>query len=150
MSLRAKRESVFISDVPPGPHLFSILNAKTFAKSNGDPILHEGNPGLVLTFTCDAGTHQELYWIEGYNYIKLLKLLSQIGVSMAGDVQKKDLLRKQFWGLIIEHKTMRGVDEIKSERKLTETHPLCECQPFSKQEFVIYKEDKFEQEGPAF
>lgn len=147
MSLRAKRESIFKSTVPAGAYLFTISNVKTFRKSNGDPILNEGNPGLVMTLSCDAGEHQELYWIEGFNYSKLLRILSHIKVDIEQDIKKKDMLGKQFWGLVIEYKTMRGVEEIKSEKKLVETS---ENFDFRKQDFIVYKEDSFNIEDPAF
>ena len=150
MSLNAKRESILISEVPPGAHLFTIIQARMFAKKSGELILHEGNPGLILTISSELGNHQELYWINGFNYPKLLKLMKEIGIDTDKDIQRKALLKKKFWGVITETKTMRGTIEVGSEKRLTKTHTLTDHNPFKDEEYIIYKEETFNPEGPAF
>jgi hypothetical protein len=151
MSLNAKRISIFITDVPAGQHLFTITNARNHKKSNGELITYEGNPGVILSYSSEGLVHEEIYWVNGYNYSRLRKLLAQLGLDPAGEIIKKDLIGKQFWGEIMEYKYMRGVQEVKSEKHLINTWEKEKGYNDSPKEYVIYKEDTFNQEdSPAF
>lgn len=132
MSLDVKRISVLKTEIPVGIHLLVISDVKLHKKSNGDVILHEDNPAVIVTFTTDIVTmekevvelvHQELYWIGSTNYTKLQKIIIQCGLDPAVQINKKEIVGKQVSGLIKEFKTMRGTEEIKSELKLIDTWP---------------------------
>lgn len=146
MSLSAKRISILRTDIPAGQHYLSIANCVTHKKSNGELITHEGNPGVIFSFESEGCLHQEIYWVEGYNYRKLQDLLAVIGVDPTVDIVKKDLIGKKFWGKIVETKTMRGEEEVKSEKRLTQVSG----KQMSDSDYLVYKEEKFNPEGPAF
>lgn len=151
MSFNVKRESILTTEIPSGIHLLTINNAKTHKKSNGEIITYDQNPGVIVTYSLGDLKHQEIYWVNGYNYHRLRLLLHQIGVDDSGDIQKKDLLGKKFWGVIVEYKTMRGLEEIKSDKHLVKTQEASEIHSLKDKEFVFYKEDTFNQTGePAF
>lgn len=154
MSFSAKRKSIFTTDIPAGQYLFEISDAKTLKKSNGEPITHDGNPGLIITLKNShdekSEIHQEVFWIDGYNYNKLLKIMEIIGIDPTEEVQKKQLIGKQFWGEIVETKTMRGVTEVKSEKKIDRVWEKSKGYSGSPKEYIIYKEEKFHDDNQAF
>ena len=148
MSLNAKKISILSSQIPAGQHLLTITNAKTHKKSNGDIITYEGNPGVIITYSSDGLTHEEIYWVNGYNYSRLRKLMAQIGLDASGEISKKDLVGKQFWGVIIEYKTMNGMEEIKSEKHLVKTWEKEKGYSDIPMEVIVYKDANFD--SPRF
>lgn len=146
MSLDAKKISILKHDVPSGLHNLTITDVRMHKKSNGEIITYQGNPGIVLSFSKDGLIHQELYWINGYNYTKLQKLLVLIGLDPTNEIHKKEIIGRGFWGVIIEVKVMRGSEFIKSEKKLTNTYPYSELAPNYSGDFIEFKEDSFNQD----
>lgn len=146
MSLSAKRISIFKTEIPAGQHQLTIVNCNTHKKSSGELITNNGSPGVVFTFENQGLLHQEIYWVEGFNYKKLQEILGVIGVDPTYDIVKKDLIGKMFWGKIVEYKTMRGVEEIRNEKKLTDVSG----KRMGESDYVIYKEEKFNPEDAAF
>jgi hypothetical protein len=146
MSFKVNRISIFTTDIPAGQHLLTITDAKMHKKSNGEYILNNGNPGIILTYSSEGLTHQEIYWIEGTNYHLLQKILSHIGLDPTTEIHKKDMIGKQFWGSIVEYVTMNGTEEIKKERRLKSTSD----KRMKDEDYTVFVEHKFDAEGPAF
>lgn len=146
MSLKAKRESVLKRDIPSGQYVLTIANVNIHKKSTGEIITNNDCPGVIFTFSDDSYRHhQEVYWVNGFNHSKLIKLLAIIGVEYSDDIPKKQLLNKRFCGLIVEYRTMNGPTMIKSERKLTNFWSLSKGINTMPYEQVIYRDFNFNQ-----
>ena len=118
MSLDVKKISILKTQIPAGVHHLTISDVKLHKKSNGDVILHEDNPAVIVTFMAtDESVHQELYWIGSTNYTKLQKIIIQCGLDPAVQINKKEIVGKVISGTIKEFVTMRGEERIKSEFK---------------------------------
>lgn len=100
------------------------------------------NPQVIVSFENNGNTHQEMYWIGSTNYTKLQKIILQAGLNPSEQVKKKDIVGKSVLGLITELKTMRGAEEIKSEKRLSETAEIG-TEPKFKTELITYKQDGF-------
>ncbi|CAK0771525.1 hypothetical protein CCP3SC1AL1_570001 [Gammaproteobacteria bacterium] len=141
MSLEAKKISILKSEIPVGIHILTISDLKLHKKSNGEIITFEGNPAVIVSFKNNGLIHQELYWIGSTNYTKLQKVIVQVGLDPNNQINKKDIVGKQIQGIITEIKTMRGAEEIKSEKKLSDTFTLAE--KVKQQQFTEYKQEGF-------
>lgn len=124
MSLDVKRVSILKTEIPAGIHALTISDVKLHKKSNGDVILHEDNPAVIVSFENDGRLHQELYWIGSTNYTKLQKIIIQVGLDPAMQINKKEIVGKQVNGFIKEYVTLRGTEKIKTEFKLDETREI--------------------------
>jgi hypothetical protein len=104
-----------VSSKKSGPHLVTISNVAKLRDNLGEVKLYKGNFGVVVTFSNEEITHQELYWLHGYNYSKLLKMLQLIGSG--GDVlDSKEVVGKKLWIVIKHHVTI--VDEVEVKREV--------------------------------
>ena len=142
MSLEAKRISILKTDIPSGVHVLTISDVKLHKKSNGDVILHEDNPAVIVSFENGGKLHQELFWIGSTNYTKLQKIIIQVGLDPAMQINKKEIVGKQIYGLIKEIKTMRGSECIKSEFVLSYTYSITDLPP-DNLETVEFKQEGF-------
>jgi len=142
MSLEAKRISILKTEIASGIYTLVISDLKMHKKSNGELILFEDNPGVIVSFKHEDKIHQELYWIGSTNYTKLQRIILQVGLDPNKQIMKKEIVGKRIYGLITEIKTMRGNEEIKSEKKLADTSQITE-EPKFKQELIIYKQEGF-------
>jgi len=142
MSLEAKRISILKTEIASGIYPLVISDLKMHKKSNGELILFEDNPGVIVSFKHEDKIHQELYWIGSTNYTKLQRIILQVGLDPNKQIMKKEIVGKRIYGLITEIKTMRGSEEIKSEKKLADTSQITE-EPKFKQELITYKQEGF-------
>lgn len=144
MSLDVKKISILKTQIPAGVHHLTISDVKLHKKSNGDVILHEDNPAVIVTFKAiDESVHQELYWIGSTNYTKLQKIILQVGLDPAVQINKKEIVGKVISGTIKEFVTMRGEERIKSEFKLTETNPIDWTVIYNKHDLIVYTQEGF-------
>ena len=141
MSLEAKRISILKTEIEAGLFLLTISDLKMHKKSNGDLILHEDNPAVIVSFKNDNKIHQELYWIGSSNYTKLQRIILQVGLDPNKQISKKEIVGKQIMGLIKEIKTMRGSQEIGSKMVLSDTYPIDSVLP------AYYETIQYNQEG---
>lgn len=142
MSLEAKRISILKTEIGAGVNILTISDIRLHKKSNGDVITHEDNPAVIVSFENGGKLHQELFWIGSTNYTKLQKIIIQVGLDPAEQINKKDIVGKQIYGLIKEIKTMRGSECIKSEFMLAETTAI-DGVFVANPETIIYKTEGF-------
>lgn len=142
MSLDVKKISILKTEITAGIHELTISDVKLHKKSNGDVIIYEENPGIIMTFKHEDKIHQELYWIGSTNYTKLQKIIIQCGLDPAMQINKTEILGKEIIGLIKETKIMRGDEYIKSEKRLTETW-IFGTSLIENQEVIEYKQEGF-------
>jgi len=156
MSLEAKRISILKTEIPAGLVPLVLSGLKMHKKSNGEIILFEDNPGVIVSFKCtmiklgikdsesiEDKTHQELYWIGSTNYTKLQRIILQVGLDPSVQISKKEIVNKKIWGLIKEINYMRGTDKLRTEFKLIETWEWSDSPPKSKHEIVEFRQEGF-------
>lgn len=97
-----KKIQPLLSSKKSGPHLVTISQVARLRDNLGEIKLYNGNVGVVFTFINDEISHQELYWLHGYNYSKLLKLLRTIGAGTDA-LNRKEVIGKKLW-IVIKHK----------------------------------------------
>lgn len=133
-----------------------ISDLKMHKKSNGDLILHEGNPAVIVSFTAnviklgiktdesiESNVHQEMYWIGSTNYTKLQKIILQVGLNPNEQINKKDIVGKQIWGVIIMIHHVLGAELMRTEAKLKETFEFSDSPPKYKKDLIEYKTEGF-------
>ena len=115
-----------LSSKKSGPHLVTISNVTKYKSTSGEEIKRNGKVGVVVTFKNDEIEHEELYWIGGYNYSKLLALLTMLDVEilLADDKVLKfntiGLAGKNLWIVIRHNITIENGRETKRESELTD------------------------------
>jgi hypothetical protein len=101
-----------IPSIKSGPHLVTISNVSKLRDNLGELKLYKGNIGVVIKFTSDQIEHEELYWLHGRNYSKLLKVLRCINYT--GDsIVAKDVIGKKLW-LVFRHNVIISAGEEES------------------------------------
>lgn len=147
MSLEAKRISILKTELDGGCYPLIISDVKLY-KRNGVIVTNDENPGVIITYKHEDKIHQELYWIGGNNYTKFQKLMIAIELDPALQHDKKEVIGKAIWGLIQETKYMRGTEEIRSEKRLSEVSDFTKNKPTG--EPIIYTPETFNPEDAAF
>ncbi len=100
-----------ISSVKSGPQLVTISNVTILKDDLGEEKLYKGNKGVVITFKNDEIEHQELYWLHGHNYSKLLKLLKAVDYEL-DHINTKHVIGRKLW-IVIKHniRVNNGIEE---------------------------------------
>ena len=110
-----------VSELKSGPYLVTISQVAKLRNTLGEVVLYKGNNGVVITFKTDEGKyHQELYWIGGLNYSKLLKLLRLIGAGITR-LDKREVIGKRLCIVIKTIVTLKGGFEINRKNVVEET-----------------------------
>jgi len=111
-----------LSSKKSGPQLVTISNVAKLRNDLGEEKLYKGNVGVVLNFSNDEIVHQELYWLHGYNYSKLLKLLVLLECNTK-QIDKREVIGKKLW-LVFKHViTMIGGQEESRECEIISMSP---------------------------
>jgi len=108
-----------VSSIKSGPRLVTISNVAKLRDNLGEVKLYKGNYGVVITFTNEELTHQELYWLAGYNYSKLLKMLSLIGCN-TDSIDKREVIGKKLWLIFKHNVTIEDGKEVKRECEIVD------------------------------
>lgn len=112
--------TTLIASKKSGSQLVTITNLSILKNQDGKETLYKGNRGVVITFKNKDITHQELYWIKGFNYSKLLRLIKDAGVD---SISSKELKGKELW-IVLKHIVMfEAGEEIDRKVILLETSP---------------------------
>lgn len=143
MSLEAKRISILKTEIASGIHSLVISDLKMHKKSNGEIILHEDNPAVIVSFKNEDKIHQEIYWIGSNNYTKLQRIILQVGLDPNVQINKKDIVGKKVWGLIQEIAYMRGSEKLRGEFKLAETFEISDSPPKYNKDLIEYRQEGF-------
>jgi len=161
-------KTTLVSSSKSGPHLVKISNITKYRNKSGEVVRNNGNTGVVIMFENDEIKHEELYWISGHNYSKLLKLLKLIGAEfkslmtkhiLVDDLSNTDLtidpktvVNKVLW-IVIRH-NVRVVDgkEVKRESELIDFSPEDRKPNYPNliEEYDIASEDNNEFPEPNF
>lgn len=100
--------------VKSGPQLVTITDVRRFLDDRGKELLFKGKHGIVIKFSNDNIEHEELFWLAGHRYVKLLKLMAAL--SIRTEVLSPILfLNKQLWILIRHNITIEKDVEVKRE-----------------------------------
>jgi len=153
-------KTTLVSSSKSGPHLVRISNITKYRNKSGEVVRNNGNTGVVIMFENDEIKHEELYWISGHNYSKLLKLLKLIGAESKNEdtgleklhMDPKTVVNKVLW-IVIRH-NVRVVDgkEVKRESELIDFSPEDRKPNYPNliEEYDIASEDNNEFPEPNF
>ena len=98
-----KPEYPVVTSLKSGKHLVKISKIGKL----GEQYSKDGNTGVLVKFVNDDISHEELYYIGGHNYSKLLKLFKVLDMPIeithnSIKLNVKDLKEKEFW-IVIKH-----------------------------------------------
>jgi len=123
-----------LSSAKSGPQLVTISNVTKYKNNLGEIVKRKGKEGVVVTFSGDI-QHEELYWIGGVGYSKLLRLMTLVDVPMQMNTHNplmaesfnffntKDMVNKSLWIVIRHNILMQGDREVKRESEIIDYSP---------------------------
>ena len=98
-----------------GPQLVTITDVRRFVDEKGKDILEKGKVGVVVTFKNDDIEHEELYWLGGNGYNKLVKILELLSVNVN---DRYKILGKTLWIVIRHNITIINDVKVKIEAEI--------------------------------